>query len=147
MMMKTYTPKAGEVPHHWYVLDADGKALGRLATQVATVLKGKLKPAFTPHLDLGDHVVIVDAERVRISGRKIEQESYFRHSGYPGGARFTPLAEVFDKRPEEVVRLAVRGMLPRNRLGRAIMRKLKIYRGPEHPHVSQMPEPFPWRSR
>ena len=139
---KTYTPKVGDVPHAWHVVDADGLVLGRLASQVATILRGKHKPAFTPHLDLGDHVVVVNAARVRLTGHKEEQEAYFRHSGYPGGARWTPLAEMLEKKPEEVVRLAVRGMLPKNRLGRAIMKKLKIYRGPEHPHAAQMPEPL-----
>jgi large subunit ribosomal protein L13 len=139
---KTYVPKAGEVKHSWVVVDADGMVLGRLASRVAAILKGKHKAAYTPHLDLGDHVVVVNAGLVRLTGRKADQMTYFRHSGYPGGQRFIRVAEVLAQRPEEVVRLAVKGMLPRNRLGRAIMRKLKIYRGPEHPHASQQPEPL-----
>jgi large subunit ribosomal protein L13 len=142
VMTKTYTPKVGEVKQSWVVVDADGMVLGRLASRVACLLKGKHKPAYTPHLDLGDHVVIVNAKRIRLTGRKREQMTYFRHSGYPGGQRVTPVAEMLAHRPEEVVRLAVKGMLPRNRLGRAIMKKLKIYAGPEHPHQSQQPEPL-----
>lgn len=126
----------------WVVVDADGKVLGRLASKVASILKGKHKAAYTPHLDLGDFVVVVNAARVRLTGRKNEQMTYFRHSGYPGGQRHIPVADLLARRPEEVVRLAVKGMLPRHRLGRAIMRKLKVYRGPDHPHVSQKPEPL-----
>ncbi len=140
--MKTFIPKKEEVPHSWVVLDAAGMPLGRLASEAAKILKGKHKPAYTPHLDLGDHVIVVNAERVVLTGRKPEQKVYTRHSGYPGGFRQTPVAEMLAKRPEEVVRLAVRGMLPRNRLGRAIMRKLKVYRGPEHPHAPQKPETY-----
>ncbi len=140
--MKTYTPRAGDVKQTWVVVDADGIALGRLASRVATILKGKHKPAYTPHLDLGDFVVVVNAARVRLTGRKSEQGTYFRHSNYPGGARFIPMAEVLSRRPEEVVRMAIKGMLPRHRLGRAMMRKLKVYAGPEHPHAPQKPEPL-----
>jgi len=139
---KTYVPKAGDVKQSWVVVDADGMVLGRLASRVASILKGKHKAAYTPHLDLGDFVVVVNAARVRLTGRKIDQMTYFRHSGYPGGQRFIPVAEMLARKPEEVVRLAVKGMLPRNRLGRSIMRKLKIYRGPEHPHAPQNPEPL-----
>jgi large subunit ribosomal protein L13 len=139
---KTYVPKAGDVKQSWVVVDADGMVLGRLASRVASILKGKHKAANTPHLDLGDFVVVVNAARVRLTGRKIDQMTYFRHSGYPGGQRFIPVAEMLARKPEEVVRLAVKGMLPRNRLGRSIMRKLKIYRGPEHPHAPQNPEPL-----
>jgi len=142
-MMKTYVPKAGEVKHAWYVVDADGVPLGRLAARVATLLKGKHKAEYTPHLDLGDHVVVVNCERVKLTGRKLEQKSYYHHTGYPGGLRQRPVSEVMAKRPEDVVRLAVRGMLPRNRLGRAIMKKLKIYRGADHRHTAQSPEPLP----
>lgn len=140
--MKTYVPKAMEVKHNWYVLDAQGVPLGRLASEVAKILRGKHKPAFTPHLDLGDHVVVINAERVRLTGRKREQKTYYRHSGYPGGLKATPVAKLLANKPEQVVRLAVKGMIPRNRLGRAIMKKLKVYRGPEHPHAPQRPEPL-----
>ena len=138
--MKTYVPKAGEVKHSWFVVDADGVPLGRLATLVASILKGKHKPAYTPHLDLGDHVVVVNCERVRLTGSKMSQKEYVHHTGYPGGLRVKPIAEVMEKRPEDVVRLAVRGMIPRNKLGRAIMKKLKVYRGAAHPHAPQRPE-------
>jgi large subunit ribosomal protein L13 len=140
--MKTYVPKAGDVKHSWYVLDASGVPLGRLASEVAKILKGKHKPAYTPHLDLGDHVVVVNAEQVRLTGRKREQKNYYRHSGYPGGLKVTPIADMLERKPEEVVRLAVKGMIPRNRLGRAIMKKLKVYRGSAHPHAPQKPEPL-----
>jgi large subunit ribosomal protein L13 len=140
--MKTYVPKAEDVKHSWYVLDASGVPLGRLASEVAKILKGKHKPAYTPHLDLGDHVVVVNAERVRLTGRKREQKNYYRHSGYPGGLKVTPIADMLERKPEEVVRLAVKGMIPHNRLGRAIMKKLKVYRGSAHPHAPQKPEPL-----
>jgi large subunit ribosomal protein L13 len=140
--MKTYVPKATEVKHRWYVLDAQGIPLGRLASEAAKILRGKHKPAFTPHLDLGDHVVVINAERVRLTGRKREQKTYYRHSGYPGGLKATPVAKLMAVKPEQVVRLAVKGMIPHNRLGRAIMKKLKVYRGPEHPHAPQNPEPL-----
>jgi large subunit ribosomal protein L13 len=138
--MKTYIPKKDDVAHAWIVLDAEGMPLGRLASEAAKILKGKHKPAYTPHLDLGDHVVVINAERVLLTGRKREQKTYYRHTGYPGGLRATPVAVMMAKKPEDVVRLAVRGMIPRNRLGRAIMRKLKVYRGAEHPHAPQKPE-------
>ena len=140
--MKTYIPKKDDVTHAWVVLDAEGMSLGRLASEAAKLLKGKHKPAYTPHLDLGDHVVVINAERVLLTGRKREQMTYTRHSGYPGGMRTIPVAEMLAKKPEEVVRLAVRGMISRNRLGRAIMRKLKVYRGAEHPHAPQKPTPL-----
>ncbi len=142
--MKTYIPKQEDIrrSRSWFVVDADGMPLGRLASEVAKILKGKHKPAYTPHLDLGDHVVVVNAERVLLTGRKEEQMTYYRHSGYPGGLRATPIAVLLAKKPEEVVRLAVRGMISRNRLGRAMMKKLKVYRGAEHPHAPQQPEPL-----
>jgi large subunit ribosomal protein L13 len=140
--MKTYVPKAEDVKHSWYVLDASGVPLGRLASEVAKILKGKHKPAYTPHLDLGDHVVVVNAERVRLTGRKREQKNYYRHSGYPGGLKVTPIADMLERKPEEVVRLAVKGMIPHNHRGRAIMKKLKVYRGSAHPHAPQKPEPL-----
>ena len=142
-MMKTYVPKAGDVKHAWYVVDADGVPLGRLAARVAILLKGKHKAEYTPHLDLGDHVVVVNCERVKLTGRKLEHKTYYHHTGYPGGLRQRTVADVIAKHPEDVVRLAVRGMLPRNRLGRAIMKKLKIYRGAEHQHAAQNPVPLP----
>lgn len=126
----------------WYVIDASGKTLGRLATQIADILRGKRKPEYTPHVDVGDFVIVVNAEKVAVTGRKREQKIYYRHSGYPGGLRQRTLAEQLEQQPEEVIRLAVRGMLPRNRLARQQLRKLKIYRGPEHPHEAQRPEPL-----
>ncbi len=126
----------------WYVVDAAGKTLGRLATQIADVLRGKHKPEYTPHVDVGDFVIVVNAERVAVTGRKREQKIYYRHSGYPGGLRQRTLAEQLERQPEEVIRLAVKGMLPRNRLARQQLRKLKVYRGPDHPHQAQRPEPL-----
>ncbi len=126
----------------WYVIDASGKTLGRLATQIADILRGKRKPEYTPHVDVGDFVIVVNAEKVAVTGRKREQKIYYRHSGYPGGLRQRTLAEQLEQQPEEVIRLAVRGMLPRNRLARQQLRKLKVYRGPEHPHEAQRPEPL-----
>jgi large subunit ribosomal protein L13 len=138
--MKTYNAKPGEVDRRWYVVDAEGKILGRLATQIAEALRGKGKPQYTPHVDTGDFVVVINAEKVAVTGKKMEQKMYHRHSGYPGGLRSRPLRDELDRRPTEVIRHAVKGMLPRNRLGRAQIRKLKIYAGPEHPHVAQAPE-------
>ena len=137
--MKTYSAKTGEVERAWYVVDAEGQALGRLATQVATVLRGKHKPQFTPHIDTGDFVVVVNAEKVAVTGKKLDQKIYYRHSGYPGGLRSRPLRDELQRRPTEVLRKAVKGMLPRNRLARAQIKKLKIYAGPEHPHEAQAP--------
>jgi large subunit ribosomal protein L13 len=124
------------------VVDASGKTLGRLATQIADALRGKRKPEYTPHVDVGDFVIVVNAEKVSVTGRKREAKLYRRHSGYPGGLRTRTLGDMLERRPEEVIRLAVRGMLPRNRLGRAQLRKLKIYAGPDHPHQAQKPEPM-----
>ena len=124
------------------MFDASGKTLGRLATQIADALRGKRKPAYTPHIDVGDFVVVVNAEKISVTGKKREEKRYYRHSGYPGGLRSRTLEEMLDRRPEEVVRLAVKGMLPRTRLGRAQLRKLKIYAGPDHPHAAQKPEPM-----
>jgi large subunit ribosomal protein L13 len=126
----------------WYVVDADGKNLGRLATRIADTLRGKRKPEYTPHIDTGDFVVVVNAEKIAVTGNKLEAKRYYRHSGYPGGLRSRTLAEMLDRRPEEVLRTAVKGMLPRNRLGRAQLRKLKVYAGPEHPHEAQQPKPL-----
>jgi large subunit ribosomal protein L13 len=140
--MKTYVATPDSRERNWLVVDASGKTLGRLATQIADVLRGKRKPEYTPHVDVGDFVIVVNAERISVSGNKLHEKRYYRHSGYPGGLRSRTLEEMLARRPEEVIRLAVKGMLPRNRLGRAQLRKLKIYAGPEHPHAAQKPEPL-----
>ncbi len=140
--MKTYSAKPGEIERRWYVVDAEGKTLGRLATQIADTLRGKRKPQYTPHVDTGDFVVVVNAEKIAVTGKKLDEKMYHRHSGYPGGLRSRTLREQLDRQPAEVLRKAVRGMLPRNRLGRAQLTKLKIYAGPEHPHTAQAPEPL-----
>jgi large subunit ribosomal protein L13 len=145
--MKTWNAKPAEVQRRWYVVDAEGETLGRLATRVADALRGKGKPEYTPHVDTGDFVVVVNAEKVAVTGKKLEQKLYYRHSGYPGGLRSRTLAVELERRPTEVLRKAVKGMLPRNRLGRAQIRKLKIYAGPEHPHEAQQPQPLPGTSR
>ncbi|MCL6431541.1 MAG: 50S ribosomal protein L13 [Anaerolineae bacterium] len=137
--MKTYAVKAGEIQRDWYVVDAEGQTLGRLATQIARILRGKHKPIFSPHLDVGDYVIVVNAEKVRVTGQKMSQKMYYRYSGYPGGLKTTPLAEVLARHPTRAIEHAVKGMLPRNRLGRAMFRKLKVYKGPEHPHQAQQP--------
>jgi len=141
--MSTYTVKAGEIERRWWVVDADGATLGRLATRIAVVLRGKHKVAFTDHLDVGDAVIVVNASRVRVTGKKLQQKQYVRHSGYPGGFRAETLERLLSRRPEEVIRRAVRGMLPRNRLGERMIRKLFVYSGAEHPHAAQRPEPMP----
>jgi large subunit ribosomal protein L13 len=144
--MKTYvaTPETRE--RNWLVVDASGETLGRLATQIADALRGKRKPEYTPHCDVGDFVIVVNADKISVTGRKLEQKRYYRHSGYPGGLRSRTLAEMLERRPEEVIRKAVRGMLPRTRLGRAQLGKLKVYAGPEHPHEAQKPEPMEVRA-
>lgn len=144
--MKTYTPKATDIQRQWWVVDADGKPLGRLATEVARVLRGKHKPTYTPHLDVGDHVVVINAEKVALTGRKAEQKTYFRHSGYMGGEKHIPFKRMIAKHPERVVELAVKGMLPKNKLGRHMRKKLRVYAGGEHPHVGQAPEPLEIRA-
>jgi large subunit ribosomal protein L13 len=141
--MKTYSAKPGEVARDWYVVDADGKTLGRLATSIADTLRGKRKPQYTPHTDTGDFVVVVNAAKIQVTGQKLDQKLYYRHSGYPGGLRSRTLREQLDRQPSEVLRKAVKGMLPRNRLSRAQLNKLKIYAGPEHPHEAQAPKPLP----
>ncbi len=138
--MKTWTAKPHEVERRWFVVDAEGKTLGRLATQIADTLRGKGKAEYTPHVDTGDFVVVVNAEKIAVTGKKLDDKIYFRHSGYPGGLRQRTLREQLDRRPTEVLRKAVKGMLPRNRLARAQIRKLKIYVGPEHPHEAQAPK-------
>ncbi len=137
--MKTYVAKPSTIERDWYVVDASGQRLGRLATRIADTLRGKNKPEYTPNIDTGDFVVVVNAEKIAVTGRKLEDKKYYRHSGYPGGLRERTLAEMLERKPEEVVRLAVRGMMPRNRLSRAQLKKLKIYAGPEHPHEAQGP--------
>ncbi|NDY42011.1 50S ribosomal protein L13 [Dissulfurirhabdus thermomarina] len=140
--MKTPLPKVNDIQRNWYVVDADGEVLGRLASRIATRLRGKHKPIFTPHLDTGDFVVVVNAEKVRLTGGKLDKKLYRRHTGYLGGLKTATARTMLEKRPEEVLRLAVRRMLPKNRLGRRQLKKLKIYRGPEHPHQAQKPEPL-----
>jgi large subunit ribosomal protein L13 len=141
--MKTYSAKPGEIEREWYIVDAEGQTLGRLATQIADRLRGKGKPQFTPHVDTGDFVVVVNAEKIHVTGNKLADKKYYKHSGYPGGLRTRSLQEQLDRRPTEVLRAAVKGMLPRTRLGRAQITKLKIYAGPEHPHEAQAPKPLP----
>jgi large subunit ribosomal protein L13 len=140
--MKTYVATPASRERNWLVVDAAGKTLGRLATQVADALRGKRKPEYTPHCDVGDFVIVVNAEKVSVTGKKRDEKLYYRHSGYPGGLRHRTLGEMLERRPEEVIRLAVKGMLPRSRLGRAQLRKLKVYAGPDHPHAAQKPEQF-----
>ncbi|HKG17304.1 MAG TPA: 50S ribosomal protein L13 [Solirubrobacteraceae bacterium] len=138
--MKTYVATPATAERNWYVVDASGRTLGRLATRVADALRGKRKPEYTPHVDTGDFVIVVNAEKVAVTGDKLAQKRYYRHSGYPGGLRYRTLREMLDRRPEEVIRKAVKGMLPRNRLSRKQLTKLKVYAGPEHPHVAQKPQ-------
>ncbi len=140
--MKTYSAKPGEIVRQWYVVDAEGQTLGRLATRVADTLRGKGKPQYTPHTDTGDFVVIVNAEKVAVTGKKLDQKMYHRHSGYPGGLTSRTLREQLDRRPTEVLRKAVKGMLPKNKLASAQLGKLKIYAGPDHPHEAQAPKPL-----
>ena len=140
--MKTYVATPATREREWLVVDASGKTLGRLATQIADALRGKRKPEYTPHCDVGDFVIVVNAEKVAVTGNKRADKRYYRHSGYPGGLRSRSFEEMIQRRPEEVLRLAVKGMLPRNRLGRAQLRKLKIYAGPDHPHQAQQPKPM-----
>ena len=140
--MKTYVAKPTDRQRDWYVVDADGKTLGRMATQIADALRGKRKPEYTPHCDTGDFVVVVNAEKIVVTGKKRTDKLYWRHSGYPGGIRSRTLNEMLERRPEEVIRKAVQGMLPRNRLARQQLRKLKVYAGPDHPHAAQQPKPM-----
>ena len=140
--MRTFSPKAGDIERRWHVIDASDVILGRLASQVAILLRGKHKPIFAPHLDTGDFVIVVNADKVALSGSKIENKVAYRHSGYPGGLRSVAYRDLMAKSPERVVQKAVRGMLPKNSLGRQMLRKLKVYSGPEHPHQAQQPVPF-----
>jgi large subunit ribosomal protein L13 len=140
--MKTYTPKLTEIERRWWLVDASDKTLGRLATEIARILRGKHKPMYTPHLDTGDYVVILNAARVRLTGNKPDQKAYFRHSGYMGGEKFITFKRMIQTHPERVVELAVKGMLPKNALGRQMRKKLKVYPGAEHPHQGQDPQPL-----
>lgn len=139
-MKTTYMAKAADINRKWYVIDAEGKTLGRLAAEAAKILRGKHKPTFTPHVDTGDHVIIVNAEKVALTGKKLVQKTYFRHSGYVGGTTFTTAGKMLADKPERVLELAIKGMLPKNTLGRQMYRKLNVYAGPEHPHAAQKPE-------
>ena len=144
--MKTYQANAQDRERGWYVVDAEGKTLCRLATQIANVLRGKHKPTYTPHVDVGDFVIVVNAEKIHVTGQKLDQKLVYRHSGFPGGLKSRTLREQLERRPTEVLRKAVKGMLPRNRLARQQINKLKIYAGPEHPHEAQRPEPLEVRT-
>jgi large subunit ribosomal protein L13 len=142
-MSRTYTPKASEIERQWLVVDADGQTLGRLATRVARLLTGKHKPTYSTHIDTGDHVIVINAEKIKVTGDKLESKYYYRHSGYPGGLREEKLSHLLERRPEEVVRRAVKGMVPHTRLGTQQLRKLKVYAGSDHPHEAQQPVPAP----
>ncbi len=137
--MKTFMAKTGEIERKWHLIDADGQVLGRMATRIAALLRGKGKAEYTPHADTGDFVVVINAAKVKLTGKKDEQKTYTRYSGYPGGLRTIPVARVRERHPERLVEHAVAGMMPKNRLGRALLKKLKVYPGPEHPHAAQMP--------
>ena len=140
--MKTYSANADNVKRDWYVVDAEGKTLGRLATEVASRLRGKHKPTYTPHVDTGDYIVVVNAEKVAVTGKKAGDKMYYRHTGFPGGIKSLSFEKLIARKPEQVIELAVKGMLPRNPLGRAMFRKLKVYAGTEHPHTAQQPQPL-----
>jgi len=139
--MKTHVTKLSEIERRHYLVDAEGKVLGRLASRVAYLLRGKGKPNYSPHLDSGDFVIVVNAAKVKLTGKKLEHRSFFRHSGYPGGAKYVGLDKMMEERPELVVRHAIRGMLPKSKLGRKMIKKLRVYAGPDHPHEAQTPEP------
>jgi large subunit ribosomal protein L13 len=140
--VSTYSPKASEIERAWHVVDAEGMVLGRLATEVARLLRGKHKPTFTPHLDTGDHVIVINAEKVVLTSSKAETKLVYRHTGYPGGLKTATYAQLLDRKPDDAVRRTIRGMLPKNRLGRQMLTKLKVYAGPTHPHAAQNPEPY-----
>ncbi len=145
--MRTFTPKPADIQRAWHVVDADGRVLGRVATQVATLLRGKHKPTWSPHVDGGDHVIVVNAAKLDFAPRKLADKQYHRHSGYPGGLTAEPLEHLFRRNPERVMRLAVRGMLPKGRLGRRMLKRLRVYAGPNHPHAAQQPQPFALASK
>jgi len=138
--VKTYIVRKGDIKREWYVVDAQGKTLGRLASEIASILRGKHKPIYAPHLDCGDYVIVVNAEKVRVTGKKLDQKFYHRHTGYPGGLKSINLRDQLQKHPTRVLEAAVRGMLPKNRLGRAMIKKLKVYAGGSHPHQAQQPK-------
>jgi large subunit ribosomal protein L13 len=140
--MKTYSAKPAEVQRDWYVVDADGKTLGRLSTEIARRLRGKHKPEFTPHVDTGDYIVVINAEKVNVTGRKRSDKMYYRHTGHPGGIKSLNFEQMIERSPEKAIELAVKGMLPKTRLGRAMLKKLKVYAGGEHQHVAQQPQPL-----
>jgi large subunit ribosomal protein L13 len=140
--MTTLTPKKNEIERRWWLVDAEGQRLGRIATEIARILRGKHKPIYTPHLDTGDHVVVINASKVVLSGNKAEQKTYFRHSGYMGNEKHIPFKKMLEQHPERVIELAVKGMLPKNTLGRTMKEKLKVYAGAEHPHQGQHPQPL-----
>jgi large subunit ribosomal protein L13 len=145
--LRTYTARPGEVQRNWWVVDAEGKNLGRLATEIADVLRGKNKPQYTPHVDTGDFVVVVNAEKIAVTGKKLTDKLYRRHSGYPGGLKTRTLEQMLEKRPTEVVRKAVKGMMPKSRLAARQLGKLKVYAGPKHPHAAQKPEEYSWQQQ
>ncbi|MBC7363317.1 MAG: 50S ribosomal protein L13 [Candidatus Aminicenantes bacterium] len=140
--MKTYHPKKEEIQQKWWLINAEGKILGRLATEIAVLLRGKNKPQFAPNVDVGDFVVVINAEKIQVTGKKLEDKIYYHHSQYPGGLKEKKLKEMLETKPEEVIKKAVWGMIPKNKLGRALFKKLKVYRGPEHPHQAQNPEEY-----
>jgi large subunit ribosomal protein L13 len=146
--MRTYTATPKDIEHRWYVVDAEGLVLGRLATEIARIIRGKHKPTFTPHMDTGDNVIVINASKVRLTGRKAEQKTYFRHTGYMGHEKFTPVAMMLEKHPERVIEKAVFGMLPKTTLGRQKLRlKLRVYPGAEHPHAAQQPTPLTFNTK
>ena len=140
--MRTFTPKKDTIEKKWWLIDAEGKTLGRLATEIAVLLRGKRKPEFAHFLDCGDFVVVVNAEKINVTGKKLEQKKYYSHSGYPGALKVRTLKELLEKKPEDVIRKAVWGMIPKGKLGRAVYKKLKVYRGPDHPHEAQKPKEY-----
>jgi len=140
MMQKTYMAKADEVERKWYIIDASGKTLGRMASEIARILRGKHKPIYTPHIDTGDYVIVVNAEKVKVTGKKRQNKIYYHHTGYPGGLKVISYDKLLEKKPERIIETAVKGMLPHNRLGRKMYKKLKVYAGPNHPHQAQKPE-------
>jgi len=140
--MRTFIPKKDDIEQKWWLINAEGRILGRMATEVADLIRGKRKPQFTSHLDTGDFVVIVNAEKIKVSGRKLDQKKYYSHSGYPGGIKEETLKDLLERKPEEVVKKAVWGMIPKGKLGRALYKKLKVYRGPAHPHEAQNPQEY-----
>ena len=140
--MKTYSAKAGDIQHDWFVVDAEDKTLGRLATEIAHRLRGKHKPEYTPHMDMGDYIVVVNCEKIRVTGAKRTDKQYYHHTGVPGGIKSASFEKLIDRAPERVIQRAVKGMMPRSPLGRAMLKKLKVYAGPAHPHAAQQPQPL-----